>query len=167
MKWPSLLSLLIATCFLVALLSGCGGGGETGQGITTPQTATVKLSFQSATRAPISEIKTMTLTITGVYMTDMTDTFDFSTSTTFARTYQVPVGISRKFHIDANDADGKVVYKGEKVQDVVAGSNSVSIDLYTTDTFTAVPIGITIPNIPVSVGSVYGFNELKAWFTKR
>ncbi len=144
---------------VVAFLAGCGGGGD--QSTPSSKMAKVTLTFGMAdayaSRAPIADIKKVTVTISGSYMVGMNDTFDFDPSTTITRTYQVPIGIDRLFHIDAFDVNNKVIYKGETIQDVVAGTNTVTIDLYPTEVFGQVKVNVGIPNIPTSLGPIYGF----------
>jgi len=140
---------------IAVTIAGCGGGG--GDKISnTPQFATVNMTFQSTTRAPITDIKTMTVTISGSYMNDIVDTFDFDTLATFTKSYQVSVGVNRKFHIDAKNEAGEIIYKGETIKDVIAGVNNVAVDLYTTEEFGKVNVDINIPNVPSSIGPIYG-----------
>lgn len=160
-----LLSVILATT--VAIAAGCGGGG--GQSIAPPNqspTAPVTLKFSlasntmrsaSATRAPISAIKNIKISITGPLMTDINDTIEFTgLETTVSKTYQVPIGPQRKFYVEASAEDGKVLYKGVKVQAIVAGQNSVSIDLYTTEEFARIEMDVEVPNVPQTLAPIYG-----------
>lgn len=137
----------ILVCVMGVLLSGCGGGS----GTTTGRVSVSLRVNQSPTRA-VSDIKSIKVVISGPYMTEMADTFAFDVQhPEVSRTYQVPIGIDRKFHMDALDASDNVLYTGETVKEIAVGDNSISIDLFPNAAFGQANLQLGIPNVPASL----------------
>src|SRR5262249_47194421 len=104
-------------------------------------------------------IKSIKVSITGSYMNTITDTFAFDPQhPDVTRTYQVPTGIDRKFHIDALDTNDKAIYTGETVLDVKTDTSSVAVDLYPSGAIGQSAVSLSIPNVPRSLGHLPGVN---------
>lgn len=160
---------LIVTIALIAILAivimsciGCGGGGGATTNPTETATVSIKIGVASNTTSVIrlasvlvTDIKTIKVTISGSYMNDMTDSFAFNSQATVTKTYQVPTGL-RTFYLEGKDVDGKTIFDGKTTQQINPGANSVKVDLYPTAQPGQGVIDITIPNVPASIGPIYG-----------
>lgn len=143
------------------IVCGCGSGGgsrPTTQPRTVPVTIKFGLAKDYATRA-IGDIDKIKVTISGTYMIAIVDTFDFNPKTeTFSRTYSVPRGIDRLFHLDALDRQSNTIYQGETEKDVGPDLNVVRVDLYPSKDFGQAHIKLDLPNVPTSLKPIYGLN---------
>lgn len=148
---------LAALTILIIGLIGCSN--DPAEPVTKLASVTVKMSVtRQQTRVPVSSIKKIRLDISGVYMTSMTDTFDYVQNTNIAKTYQIPIGIDRLFVLSALDVNNTIIYTGKTTQSVVTGVNSVIVDLYSTQEIGGVNFKVSIPNVPVSMGKLSGIN---------
>lgn len=122
--WVALLALVAA----VALV-GCGGGGSSN---TSRVALTVSLRSARSSRALISDIAKIRITISGYYMTEISDEFTITAGQTVTRSYVVPQGMDRSFQVDALNVQDQTIFSGKTVQEIVAGANTVKVDLLPT-----------------------------------
>ncbi|MFA4996379.1 MAG: prepilin-type N-terminal cleavage/methylation domain-containing protein [Patescibacteria group bacterium] len=156
----TLIELLIVIAIIAitaGLLTGCGGGG--GKSVVTPDTTAkvvVKFSLPTATtRAPVTDVKFITITVTGINMAPISQTVDFDGANTAEMSLDVPVG-QRTFQADAKDKDEKIIFTGKTTQDITAGTvNSIAIDLNSTD-----PLGQVTLNISMPPGETGGLSDV-------
>lgn len=146
---------------LLVIVSGCGSG-DGSKPPPRPQTVPVTLKFglakDYATRA-VGDIDKIKVTISGPYMVTIVDPFDFNPKTeTFTKTYSVPRGIDRLFHLDALDEQGNAIYQGETEQDIGPGINQVRVDLYPSGDFGQAHIKLDLPNVPTTLRPIHGLN---------
>ena len=148
---------LVALTISIFGILGCSNDPATPT--TKLASVTIKMSVaRQQTRVPVSSIVKIRLDISGVYMNPITDTFDYVQNANIAKTYQVPIGIDRLFVLSVLDANNTIIYTGKTTQSVVAGTNSVRIDLFSTQEIGSVNFNVSIPNMPVSMGKLSGIN---------
>lgn len=151
------LPFLAAMTILIIGLVGCSNDAV--KPSTKLASVTIKMSTaRQQTRVPVSSIKKIRLDISGVYMTSVTDTFDYVQNSNIEKTYQVPIGIDRDFILSALDINNTIIYTGKTTQSVVAGANSVIVNLYSTQEIGSVNFKVSIPNVPVSMGKLAAIN---------
>lgn len=151
--------LYLFLAFFTVILFGCGGGSGPTIAPPSPSRASVTMNFGLARdyqSRSITDIKSISVKISGAQMQDITDTFVFEGQPSQSHNYQVPVGIDRHFLINALDSTGKAIYSGESDQDVVAGANTVSVDLFPSNVFGSASIKVSIPNIQPPYGKLPG-----------
>lgn len=121
MRWPGTQRMRLAAA-LLGVASGCGPGE-----VSPPSLHTQKVLLQGARPAGLSlaDIARVDLTISGPgIVSPITSALGRGTSNAWIGTVTgIPAGPARLFEAAASDSAGAVVYQGQTVSDVPAGSN--------------------------------------------
>lgn len=141
-----LLVVIAIVAVIAGLIAGCGGGG--GSSPSPSETAKVVVSFSLPTtnsRAPVTDIKSITITVTGANMIPISQTMNFDGVSTATMSLDISTGL-RTFQADAKNAAGEIIFTGKTTQQIKAGEvNNVGIDLRSTDPFGQASITISMP----------------------
>lgn len=165
-----IVSYLTIICLLLVTFS-CGGGGKSSQG-TSP--VTISASFKSfatlsnaALRAAASALLTsVRYTVSGSGMDTMTDTVPV-TGNLVEFTLEVPNGSRRHFLVEAMDASGNVLYRGETYADLNGAPVTITITLVpigatSNDCLSAVNQGKVIEAKDLCVSAAYTYGTTKS-----
>jgi len=163
-SYLTIISLLLVTF-------SCGGGGKSSQG-TSP--VTILASFKSfatlsnaALRAAASALLTsIRYTVSGSSMDTMTDTVPVI-GNLVEFTLEVPNGSQRHFLVEAMDASGNVLYRGETYADLNGAPVTITITLVpigatTNDCLSAVNQGKVIEAKDICVSAAYTYGTTKS-----
>lgn len=143
------LSLLLGFALIAVIIAmaGCGGGGSGGSiAPPVPRTGKVQIKLPlngfnesgeaRRSRSPNPIIAAVTVTVTGPEIpTPIVQDLTYNSSDgAWEATFDVPVGIDRKFSVIAKDAGGNKLYEGEGTSDIQPDVvNKVTIIIYATN----------------------------------
>ena len=132
--------LVLAFALITILISGCGGSdGDSNKNKGLLQ---IQISLPTRISRSISEIITLNVSVTASDMTPVSKTLQFDQSTsTSSGTFYVSAGVDRQIVIEALNSNGKVIYDGVAVVEIIAGQTN---QIYATLSPTPYDVGVSI-----------------------
>lgn len=147
------LPVFLVILSMIGLCSGCGSsGGQVGSStvtitvgesgrtanITTGQPSFLAkagvllqhfLHPYSAIAAIPSDVKTISFSVSAPDMVTINRDVPISTQTSITESFTVSNGNNRLFHVEAKDASGKLLYRGERIINLTGTPVSIGIDM--------------------------------------
>lgn len=143
MSRKKIIKLLMIICLILAAagVSSCGGGSVSTN--TSESQVTINLSktittsratgrLISSSAVIPSDIATITFKISAADMTTIERTVSVDNKALISESFMVPNGTSRRFSVEALDASGNILYKGETYADLDGSPTHLSITMVST-----------------------------------
>lgn len=146
-----------AAMFLAVTLVGCGGDKVSNLKPSATGTVLVRLPVSSPTTRAISNIATVTVTVTGPEIqTPIEKALQFNTTdSAWEAKFDVPSGIDRLFTVVAKDSSGNKLYSGSGKSDVKPNDvTRVTINLYLDANVGVVSLQVTFDNPYLGIGKI-------------
>lgn len=134
--------LFLWAAWLVMGIAGCGesGGGASGDIQTTnvqiivgqPQSVSQAVEELSGAAQIPAGVASIVFEISGAGMTTISRTVAITGQTTITESFDVPMGVDRRFQVSCLNADGTVIYTGSTVVTVGASPLTLTIEMAST-----------------------------------